>query len=61
MTRKDFELIAKAIARAGASTSTPIVVQEALDDLARDLAGELKADNPRFDTARFLRACGVEA
>ena len=27
--------------------------------LASDLADVLKADNPRFDRARFLKACGI--
>jgi len=27
--------------------------------LARRLALVLKADNPKFDTARFLKACGL--
>jgi hypothetical protein len=29
-------------------------------DIARNLADALQADNPRFDSARFLTACGVK-
>jgi hypothetical protein len=48
MTRKDYVLIAKAI-------------QESADkvEIAHALAAILGADNPRFDRARFLAACGV--
>jgi hypothetical protein len=53
MTKKDFELIA-AVLRAN---STETVVRERV---ALDFADELAATNPRFDRARFLRACGVE-
>lgn len=31
------------------------------DDMARVFASELAATNPRFDRARFLKACGVES
>ena len=67
MTRKDFELIASAI-----RTRTPSRVArtnaamdagafQACEDIARRLADTLADTNPRFDKARFLRACGVEA
>lgn len=65
MTRKHYEMIAKAIARQRrawiATSMKPHDVLLALDDLASDLAGELAADNPHFDTARFLKACGADA
>lgn len=58
MTRKDYERIASAIKNAGPPA-------EHYDDvrlcIARAIAKELKADNGRFDEARFLAACGVEA
>jgi len=50
MTRKDYQLIAQVFARANFNS---------IDLLARDLATELEAENPRFDRARFLSACGV--
>ena len=48
MTRKDYILIAKAI-------------QESTDktEIAYAIATVLAADNPRFDRARFLAACGL--
>lgn len=60
MTRKDFELIAKAVHRCR-HYDDPQEVSDRLDALASDLAGELAAANPNFDTARFLKACGSEA
>lgn len=29
--------------------------------LARDIADKMQRDNPRFDRARFLKACGVQS
>lgn len=65
MTRKDYELIADAIKRA-----MPIAAICA-DDLPRirqgwantalTLARTLADENSRFDRAKFLKACGVEA
>lgn len=52
MTRKDYQLIAEVFARSAG------------DDLAKlialNLADKLAEDNPRFDKARFLTACGVK-
>lgn len=31
----------------------------AMASVARDLAARFEADNPRFDRAKFLAACGV--
>ncbi len=63
MTRKDYEMIAAAIRRQmtelDPGTNSDAVALVALDNLAADLAGELTATNPRFDQARFLRACRV--
>lgn len=66
MTRKYYEVIAKAIKRQVERTKLGFQHDEdksldRLDDLAHDLAGEFAADNPRFDTARFLKACGLAA
>lgn len=57
MTRKDYVLIAAAVReeRERFSNRNP-----GADDLVRALADSLAADNPRFDRARFLKACGVE-
>lgn len=62
MTRKDYELIAKAIYGS-------LIQSKSLDwqDLyaeqhritARHIANALERTNPRFDRERFLTACGV--
>lgn len=62
MTRKDYELIAKAIKRAnenweGFEEEYPAVV---IAGISAMLATQLEQDNPRFDRARFLTACGVK-
>ena len=51
MTKKDFELIAATIAYLPAGP--------ARRETARLFADALATTNPRFDRARFLRACGV--
>jgi len=52
MTRKDYIMIAEVFAHSAG------------DDLAKflasNLADKLAEDNPRFDRARFLEACGVK-
>lgn len=56
MTRKDYQLIAEVFANFGQI----IELEETIAaDIARNLANALQADNPRFDRARFLTACGV--
>ena len=57
MTRKDHIAIAKAIK---AQREHAVAKQElTLDRLSEDLCGYLSDDNPAFDSARFLKACGV--
>jgi len=64
ITRKDYELLAAAITRATESANQQeeyILRCAALDGIQRAaiaLAFGLHDDNPRFDHARFLRACG---
>ena len=58
MRRKDYELIAGVIA--GMPAFAPNL-RTARDSCARAFAERLATDNPRFDRARFLRACGVES
>lgn len=67
MTRKDYELIAGAInaaRRAVAMDDDPIegmqISLDHVDFVGRILAIRLSLANPRFDRARFLRACGME-
>jgi hypothetical protein len=57
MTRKDYILIADAIAGSLSGRSGP--AEEALKTFAEDLARDLARANSNFDDDRFLRACGV--
>ena len=50
MSRKHFVEIAKIVSNQPESTREP---------LALDFVRMFQADNPRFDPARFLKACGV--
>jgi hypothetical protein len=61
MTRKDYVIIAEVIADLMASQKDRGAFAHApsLDEVARELAYALEGDNPRFDRARFLTACGV--
>jgi hypothetical protein len=59
MTRKDYILIAGALRTVRQANST-VAHGLAIDDAALHLATRLANDNPRFDRARFLKACGVD-
>lgn len=68
MTKKDYELIAGSVRRSVRVTewlSKNQVKREAklevLRLVANDLSGSLRADNPKFDQEKFLKACGVIA
>lgn len=52
MTRKHFAAIAAIVAQ--------ITVPNNRRETAHRFADWLKGDNPRFDRARFLAACGVK-
>ena len=58
MTRKDYILIAEAFKSAAEAVDYP----ERLGALlaANEIAHRLERDNPRFDRARFMAACGLE-
>ena len=56
MTRKDYNLIAEVLSY----SLNAIIDDMALEALASNFADELALDNPRFDRARFLAACGVK-
>jgi hypothetical protein len=60
MTRKDYQLIADTFAKFGKIRDLDQSINWSGADLARNLADALQADNPRFDRARFLEACGVK-
>ena len=54
MSRKDYELIAKALRiQSGCGCNKASLI-------AHELAGALALDNPRFDRGRFLEAVGVK-
>lgn len=60
MSRKDYVVIAEAIARITKCIgpgSTPLGTIHAL---SYDISMALRADNPRFNQARFLAACFSE-
>lgn len=54
MSRKDYRAIAASFARVPAESK--VLVRE----IAETLAHQLARDNPRFDRARFMAACGLE-
>ncbi len=64
MTRKDYELIAKAFKTCHeictASPNPPRTKAEVIEELAKHLSLDLNDDNPKFDRNRFLKACGIE-
>jgi hypothetical protein len=59
MTRQHFQMIADVLKDAGQHNSC--IDRTAHEAIAREFAVRLMATNPRFDRARFLKACGVEA
>ena len=58
MTRKDYVLIAKAITNARYYDASPLYAL-GINRAVIELAVVLKAENPRFDEAKFLSACQI--
>ncbi len=58
MTRKDYILLADALKAAAYALNPPERTGALL--AANEIAHSLAEDNPRFDRARFLKACGLE-
>lgn len=61
MTRKDYKLIAEVL-KSGMENwagwnEKP---EEVIAGTARSLATKMAQENPRFDRAKFLEACGVK-
>lgn len=56
MTRKDYQLIADTLNNLPRDR---IVSTPTRNEVAGRFADRLERDNPRFDRARFLTACGV--
>jgi hypothetical protein len=67
MQRRHFELIAatvrslQSIPGADESADYATGYDTARADIATQFANRLAGENPRFDRARFLAACGVQA
>jgi hypothetical protein len=63
MTRKDYEAIAAAIRSTVIDGEHGIVTPDrelvAIAAVAGRIAAALASDNPAFDRARFLKACGL--
>jgi hypothetical protein len=65
MTRKDYIKLASSIKDTRRGESAIRVGEQrtwtlnGIDSVARDLCRVLEWDNPRFDRAKFLAACGV--
>lgn len=59
MSKKDYELVAKALylARPSGSDQTAPIYKQWLTD-CYSVAANLISTNPRFDHHRFLEACG---
>jgi len=57
MTRKHFEAIAKVLANYNCDSVASQA--DTIDCVAHTLAQYFKQDNPRFNKALFLKACGV--
>ena len=63
MTKKDFELIANTLLAARWEGPTPTgrnyIDYDTYPPLVNDFADALATTNPRFDRARYLKACGI--
>lgn len=61
MSKKNYVAIAAIIQNARANTSPEDkVAREAITYIASDLARVFARDNSRFNSDKFLRACGLE-
>ena len=60
MTRKDYVMIAETLRMNRKDFNKGEDGLMLLDILAHQFSNSLEADNPRFDRARFLVACGVK-
>jgi len=67
-SKKDFEATARIIAEVGrgarsgmyAGMTREAAFNELLSVLANEFCENYRRENPRFDCARFLKACGLE-
>jgi hypothetical protein len=58
MTRKDYELIAGVLDNCSPDTRHEQAIRQHRTTV-HEMAVSLAADNPRFDRAKFLKACGL--
>ena len=63
MTKKDYELIAKAVKASWTpntiSDPNKALFNNGVEVTASYLVQVLQAENPRFDSERFRKACGI--
>lgn len=60
MTKKDYELIANQFDMAIYDVQSTEARRGVLRAFAKQLAGRLEQENPKFDRNKFLQACGIE-
>ena len=60
MTRRHYEWLAATLAGVQPGTGADIAEQAQWLDTCDAFADALESSNPRFDRARFLKACGVD-
>lgn len=56
MTKKDYELIARVIAKTYADEDR-VIGKSAINEVALNLAWHLEKENVRFNIMRFMQAC----
>ena len=57
MTRKHYEILAQAINNGIAGNT--VAPEGDVMAVVTEVASALKAENPRFDKVKFLKACGI--
>ena len=60
MTKKDYILISKVLASHISDGAKCFDSEQDCRAIVESFADELKAENPKFNTELFLKACGVE-
>jgi hypothetical protein len=61
MTRKDYVKFAEMVKTMKAKLKLLSNAHDVLDDMAENMAIIFQDDNPNFNRARFLEACGVNS
>ena len=60
MTKKHYELIARAIKLSHSNWMTKLAHKSCARLVTSSISGALSIDNPRFDENKFFEACGFE-